>query len=129
MSWDELFAASVNDGVEGPIYHVALRDEWSEAVETGTAYQRSTLGRTLEDVGFIHCSFAHQIQGILDAFYAGCVDVVLLEIDPRRLAAAVRVEKAPDGPAAFPHIYGPLPLDAVTRVIAVPPDQPASRPG
>jgi len=44
---------------------------------------------------------------------------VLLTIDPTKLRAEVRVEAVPGG-ERFPHLYGPLPLDAVTHVAAVP---------
>lgn len=102
-----------------PIYHLALRAEW-EAAGTAGEYRRSTLGRSLEDVGFIHASFAGQVQGTADLLYRGQTDVVLLTVDPARLAAPVRVEG--HGPEAerFPHIYGPIPLAAVVRVDPVP---------
>ena len=63
------------------IYHLALRNEWEEAVERNGPYRRSTLGRSLDDEGFIHCSFAHQVEMIADLVFRGR-DVVLLTIDP-----------------------------------------------
>ena len=93
------------------LYHLALRGEWLEAVDAGTAYERSTLGASLADVGFIHCSFADQVQATADLVYRGRADVVLLEIDPARVEAEVRVESL--GGGTFPHIYGPLPIRAV----------------
>jgi glutathione S-transferase len=98
------------------IYHLALRDEWQGACG-GKAYRRSTLGRSLADVGFIHCSFAHQVQAIADLVYNGRGDVVLLEIDPSRVQAEVRVEDLEAGGQTFPHIYGPLPIEAVTQIV------------
>ncbi|MHB8463373.1 MAG: DUF952 domain-containing protein [Acidimicrobiales bacterium] len=97
------------------IYHLALRDEWRAAAESGGHYRRSTLGKSLEDEGFIHCSFATQVQTIADLVYSGRRDVVLLAIDPRRLQVDVRIENLDGGHELFPHIYGPLPLDAVDR--------------
>jgi uncharacterized protein (DUF952 family) len=99
--------------VEGArIYHLALRPEW-EAARADGAYRRSTLGASLEEVGFIHCSMAHQVQTIADLVYGGRDDVVLLEVDPDRLDAEVRVEPAHGD--EYPHIYGPLPVAAVVR--------------
>jgi uncharacterized protein (DUF952 family)/nitroreductase len=103
-----------------PLYHLALQGEWDEAVRGGDAYRRSTLGMSLDEQGFIHCSFASQLQGIADRFYRGRHDVVLLTIDPDRLDAEVRVEDLAGAGATFPHIYGPLPLDAVIQVGRVP---------
>lgn len=102
------------------IYHLALRDEWQEALAASAAYRRSTLGVALEDEGFIHCSFANQVQAIADLVYHGRSDVVLLEIDPSRLQAEVRIENLRGDEQAFPHIYGPLPVEAVAHAKGVP---------
>lgn len=104
------------------IYHLALQADWSAATDGDTPYRRSTLGRSLEDEGFIHCSFATQVQVIADLVYRGRRDVVLLVIDPSRLPVEVRVENTNGGDERFPHIYGPLPLEAVVRVEAMPAD-------
>ena len=102
-----------------PIYHLALRAEWDAAVAEGS-YVRSTLGKSLDEVGFIHCSFANQVQTIADLVYAGRDDVVLLEIDPAAVAAAIRVEQTDGANEAFPHIYGPLSHAAVVAAHDVP---------
>jgi uncharacterized protein (DUF952 family) len=73
-------------------------------------YRRSTVDRSLEEEGFIHCSFSDQVQGVADRFYRGRTDVVLLTVDTSRLDADVKVENG------FPHIYGPLPVEAVISV-------------
>lgn len=98
-----------------PLYHLAVRGDWSEG---DADYTVSTLDRRLDEVGFIHCSFAEQVQRIADLVYRGRDDVVLLEIDETRLTAPVVVEDA-HGDGAFPHIYGPLNRDAVVRVTPV----------
>lgn len=105
--------------IEDRIYHLALRHEWNDAVAAGV-YRRSTLGRSLDDVGFVHCSFPAQVQATADLFYRGRDDVVLLEIDPARVPAEIRVEEVGDD--RFPHIYGPLPVDAVVQLVNVPVD-------
>jgi tRNA-binding protein len=104
-----------------PLYHLARRSDWDEVVAGGRDYRWSTLGRTLEDEGFIHCSYGHQVAGVADLFYRGRDDVVLLVIDAARVGSPIRDERpAPDGAEAFPHIYGPLPLRAVATVVPVP---------
>ncbi len=101
------------------VFHLALREDWDDAL-AGGAYLQSTLGRSLEDEGFIHCSFADQVQGIADLVYRGRDDVVLLAIDLSRVRVEVRVENVEGAQQSFPHLYGPLPVDAVTQSIDVP---------
>ena len=94
----------------GRIYHIADRLQWEEAVTAG-AYRCSTLGLDLDEVGFIHCSFAGQVDGVAHRFYSDHPSpLVVLEIDqtaPGRVGVEVRAE---DGGAGelFPHIYGPI---------------------
>ena len=94
------------------LYHLALAEEWRDARGRGT-YRRSTRGRSLEEVGFIHASGAHQLEDTFRRFYADAGEVLLLTIDPQRLTAPVRWEPAPQSGEHFPHIHGPLPLEAV----------------
>ena len=93
-----------------PIYHLARRAPWDRAVADGTPYTRSTVDTSLEEEGFIHCSFRNQVQGVADRFYRGLAEIVLLTIDVSKLPAEVRTENG------YPHIYGPLPVDAVVAV-------------
>jgi glutathione S-transferase len=99
-----------------PIHHLALAADWANAQAGDGAYRVSTIGRTLDEVGFIHCSFAHQLRAVADAFYRGRTDVVLLSIDRSRVRAPIREEHAHGSADAFPHIYGPLDVDAVVTV-------------
>ncbi len=92
------------------ILHITTESDWERAVEAGE-YR----GDTLDSEGFIHCSAPGQILGVAEAFYRGRDGLVLLGIDPERVAAPIRWE-ALNAPEEFPHIYGPLNLDAVVRV-------------
>ena len=81
-------------------------------------YRVSTPGRGLDEVGFIHGSFRDQVERIGSFHYATTSEpVIVLEIDTRRLTAPVRIENLEGGSELFPHIYGPLPIDAVGRTI------------
>ncbi|OSC66735.1 hypothetical protein B5180_29800 [Streptomyces sp. BF-3] len=43
-------------------------------------------------------------------------DLVVLVVDPGRLADPVRYEAMKPGGEEFPHLYGPLPVGAVVEV-------------
>ncbi len=107
----------------GPIHHLAEPAHWDAALASGR-YTRSTLGRSLEEEGFIHCSTAAQVAGVLGRYYAGYVgDLLLLTIDPELLEAPLRWNVAnPATGESFPHVYGPLNTSAVvaTRRLVAP---------
>lgn len=94
------------------LLHLTERTSWEDALAAGT-YELSTRGRSLAEVGFIHASLAHQVRGTAERFYADADDLVLLHIDPSLVPAEIKVE------GGFPHIYGPLPVSAVTAVTPV----------
>ena len=97
------------------IFHIATDADWRRTLDTGT-YTTSTVGRTLEEEGFIHASRRDQVQGVFDRYYRGLGEhLVLLTIDPTRLSDAdVRVE--PVGDDTYPHVYGPINRSAVVDV-------------
>jgi uncharacterized protein (DUF952 family) len=94
------------------LWHLAERPDWERARATGS-YERSTRGLSLAEVGFVHCSYGHQVAGVGAALFADAADLVLLRIDPAAVPAEIRVE---DG---FPHVYGPIPVAAVTAATPV----------
>lgn len=98
------------------IYHVALESDWDAARSTGS-YRVSTIGRTLEDEGFIHCSYPDQVAGVANTFYAGVAEpLVLLAVDTDRVGSEVIAENTGGGIELFPHVYGPIPVAAVATV-------------
>lgn len=103
------------------IYHVAFASDWAAAQREGS-YRMSTRGADLATVGFVHGSFLEQVDGILRLLYSDVTEpLVVLVIDPRRLDAEVRVENLDGGDVLFPHVYGPIPADAVVATLAVAP--------
>jgi glutathione S-transferase len=97
------------------IYHLTTASAWSQARSAGS-YAESTRGLSLAEVGFIHCSYANQVPQVADAYYRGVPNLVLLVIDPNRLTAELRDEDLQGQGQRYPHIYGPLNLDAVVAV-------------
>jgi uncharacterized protein (DUF952 family) len=70
------------------IFHVTTAADWAAAQAAG-AYTLSTRGVTLEQEGYVHSA---------------------------RLSSPVVVEQLGDADAPYPHVYGPIDLDAVVEV-------------
>ena len=111
---------TVNDPApahDDPIFHLAVPDDWAAAFTTGD-YRMSTRGVTLEQEGFIHCSFAHQLEPVANTWYRDLDQLVILRLDLEALASEVRVEPSSDGSGElFPHAYGPIPVAAVAEAM------------
>ncbi|CAL9556564.1 DUF952 domain-containing protein [Streptomyces sp. enrichment culture] len=100
------------------ILHITERSLWDAARERGT-YEMSTRGRTLQQEGFIHCSTREQLPKVAAFLYGahdGPDELVVLVIDPARLDAPLRYEAPEPGGEEFPHVYGPVPVEAVVGV-------------
>jgi uncharacterized protein (DUF952 family) len=90
------------------VFHILSQTEWDGFRRTGTYAPPSLLTE-----GFVHCSTGDRVNEVADAFYLGRDDLVLIEIDPERLTARIVYEPAVDREGTFPHVYGPITLDAV----------------
>jgi len=93
------------------IFHIAQKSEW-QAAETGNVYT----GESLKNDGFIHCCFREQVDQVLRQWFAGIDNLLLIEIDSQEVNAEIRIENLEGGSQKFPHIYGPLNLNAVINV-------------
>ena len=95
------------------ILHICDRDEWSSTQKRGKYHAPS-----LESVDFIHCSHPSWVLTVANNLYPGCQNLLLLWIDANKLRAEVRYESA-NGDTKddkFPHIYGPINLDAIVSI-------------
>jgi uncharacterized protein (DUF952 family) len=97
------------------LLHITQRAAW-EAAKTRGEYRADSL----EADGFIHASLPDQAVGTANLIYRGIPDLVILAIDDERVRVEVKWEPAPDA-QVYPHIYGPLNLDAVVAVKPFPP--------
>jgi uncharacterized protein (DUF952 family) len=102
------------------LIHMCTTTEWEDAKRGGERRPPS-----LDEQGFIHLSAPEQVHLPANRLFAGRRDVVLLRLDPSLLGAPVRWEPGvPTDPESmtFPHLYGPLPITAVTSVTSYVPD-------
>jgi lactoylglutathione lyase len=97
------------------IYHVTTESDW-QAQPDALTYAPASL--TTE--GFIHCSTAEQVSGVLERYYQNVPNLLLLHIDPALLTAKLRYDPATNG-ELFPHVYGPIDRGAVVTVSGLPP--------
>jgi uncharacterized protein (DUF952 family) len=100
------------------LLHITERTTWEAALGTGW-YRTSTRGMSLEEQGFIHCSLPHQLRAVAEFVYGDADDLVVLVIDSDRLDVPVKFETPEPGAEKYPHIYGPVPVSAVTEVVPV----------
>lgn len=70
----------------------------------------------MREEGFIHCSDPPQLKEVADRLFRGRGDLVLLVVDPARLVSQVRLENLEGGEEMFPHVYGPIEIEAVIDV-------------
>lgn len=75
---------------------------------------------SLEREGFIHCSTPEQVLIPANERFAGRPDLVLLVIDPSVLSSKLVFEDSYGSGNEFPHIYGPIDVDAVTAIVPFP---------
>lgn len=99
------------------IYKIVSDALWAEAVAAGR-FEGAPVD--VQD-GFIHFSTAAQAPETARRHFAGVDGLLLIAVDPDQLGADLRWEPSRGG-ALFPHLYGPLSLDAVRWAVSLPRD-------
>lgn len=90
------------------IYKISDQPAWREAEEAG-----SFIGSALDiSDGFIHLSDAQSVKRTAALYFAGVSDLLLIAIDAEKVGDNLKWEAASNG-TLFPHLYVPLPIDAV----------------
>jgi uncharacterized protein (DUF952 family)/GNAT superfamily N-acetyltransferase len=102
------------------LYHAAPAADWKSGV---SPYRP----KSLDDEGFIHCSYWRQLPAIVNTLFHPSSEVVVLEIDPELVGHPVRDEDCYQSGEQYPHIYGEFCRDAVTGVLQVEWDRTGAR--
>lgn len=99
------------------IYRIIRKPDWQAAQAAGA------FAGTAHDIrdGFIHFSTAAQAAETAAKHYAGLADLLLLYVDTAKLTAPLKWEVSRNDDL-FPHLYGSLPVAAVSRVVELPLD-------
>ncbi|MDO8290214.1 MAG: DUF952 domain-containing protein [Parvibaculum sp.] len=95
------------------IYKIVGEAEWRAAEAKG----RFTGSAVDMKDGFIHFSTAAQARETAAKHFAGVADLLIVEINADALPLKWEVSR---GGALFPHLYEPLPMSAVMRVVDLP---------
>ncbi len=92
------------------IYHIATSEDWNLHL-TNSTYEPQAFSKE----GFIHCSTKEQVPGVLQRYYAGVKNLILLHIEESKLTALLKYEGATNG-ELFPHVFGPINKEAIVTV-------------
>lgn len=92
------------------IYHVVLPEVWQKFVDEDLYEAES-----LRTEGFIHCSFAGQVDDVLQRYYSGEETVLILELETGNLSSRL-IEEPSTNNEIYPHIYGPIDRDAIVGI-------------
>lgn len=92
------------------VYHIVLPERWG-SIDPRADYE----AESLQTEGFIHCSFADQLDAVFPRYYAGEDSVLILEIDTDKLSSPL-VEEPSTNNEIYPHIYGPIDRKAIVGV-------------
>lgn len=97
-----------NSNQEDFVYHILSKADLAQAQSQGIYTPES-----LDSAGFIHCSTLEQVQGSAQGFFKGQDGLLLLKIEASKVHPEMRYEDLMGEGMRFPHLYGPLNLDAV----------------
>ncbi len=89
------------------IYHIVTPEIWEE-YKNEKFYE----AKSLRTENFIHCSFAEQLDGVLERYYKDAEKVLILEIETEKLTARL-INEISTGGEIYPHIYGKINRDAI----------------
>jgi uncharacterized protein (DUF952 family) len=92
------------------VFHIAENDAWASRSDTYTPI-------SFDNEGFIHCSTGVQLDRVAAEFYAGRDDLTLLTITAAGVGSILVYEDLYEANEPYPHVYGPIPLDAVAEAV------------
>ncbi len=93
------------------IIHITRRKLWNEAKRKGIYVSES-----LDSDGFIHCSDINQVTKVANSLFKGQRDLVLLYINEDKVDAEIKYEDLYNAGEDYPHIYGPINIDAIEDI-------------
>ena len=111
---ENMMSSTKEFNLDNQIYKVLTLSEWDKAQALGVIITELDI----KD-GFIHLSTAAQLNATLFLYFAKEESVVLLQVDHSQTHDRIKFEApipAGNRSGLFPHYYGDLNIDAVSRV-------------
>ncbi|NGP76397.1 DUF952 domain-containing protein [Balneolaceae bacterium YR4-1] len=90
------------------IFHVVKKEDWKTQKKDSRYHPE-----TIDTEGFIHCSTGRNIEEVTNRLYSGEDDILLIIINTTLVDPEIRYENCGNSDIKYPHIYGPLNMDAV----------------
>jgi|SRR5579872_1775456 len=93
---------------KGPtyLYKVLSMDDWAKSCET--------VHLSSKDADFIHLSTEDQLDRIIEKYWAGASEYIVLKIETAKLSGNLILEANPGGTNKYYHLYnGSIPLTAI----------------
>jgi uncharacterized protein (DUF952 family) len=89
-------------------------------ITTPISYQKDFNGTFLTHAslpieGFIHCATQSQVAGVLERYFGGINEIMILHLDESLLTSEVKYEIATAN-EAFPHIFGTINQEAIVKI-------------
>lgn len=111
-----MFRRMYASGGDPYIYMLRSKADYDAALTAGVLTDPS-----LQSDGFIHASPPDQLTRLANKYYADVGPVVVLVIEANAVDTDIEWEPASDG-VLYPHIYGPLNMNAVAWTVPAIPD-------
>ncbi len=93
------------------IYHIVFPEVW-EKFKDKNEYE----AESLQTEGFIHCSFADQLETVIGRYYKNADHILILEIDSEKLTSGY-IEEPSTNNEIYPHIYGKINRDSIIGIV------------
>ncbi len=99
---------------ESMIYHFALEKSWKKQLKEGN-YKPDSLNKQ----GYINASSWEQIKATYYKHFSRPNQLLIIVIDPLKVKSEIKYENSSEGDQLYPHIYGPLNQDAISKIETV----------
>jgi cyclohexyl-isocyanide hydratase len=90
------------------LYHLCVEPPKGDALYAPPSFKKEK---------FVHASFRDDVLESAKVHFGKEARLSILQIDPRRLSAPVKIESTPRGP--MPHVHGPIEAEAICAVLGL----------